>query len=169
MLVPLTGFALLGKRLAQLSRRTDAVTMPDLLRGRFDSPAVGLATSLIILFFLTFMLMAQFKAGAIVMKLAWPGNAESTVTLAEDAGDRDRLRQYYIGLTIFTVVVVGYTLFGGFLGQRLDRSVSKRADGDRRERSCSCWRCSAAGGLENGHAQRRRQASIRSPPRRRRA
>lgn len=112
MLVPLAGFAVLGKRLAQLSRRTDAVTMPDLMRGRFDSPAVGLATSLIILFFLTFMLMAQFKAGAIVMKLAWPGAAD--LTLAEDAAIALD-SQYYTGLVIFTIVVVSYTLFGGFL------------------------------------------------------
>ncbi|MGC3966977.1 MAG: sodium:solute symporter [Pirellulales bacterium] len=88
--------------------------MPDLFRGRFDSPTVGLVCSLMILFFLSFMLIAQFKAGAIVMSLAWPGAAESTMTLAEDAAiSLDK--QYYIGLTIFTVVVVGYTLFGGFL------------------------------------------------------
>jgi len=112
MLVPLAGFAVLGKRLAQLGRRTGAVTMPDLMRGRFDSPAVGLTTSLIILFFLTFMLMAQFKAGGIVMKLAWPGNSD--MTLAEDA-QIELDAQYYVGLVVFTVVVVAYTLFGGFL------------------------------------------------------
>jgi sodium/pantothenate symporter len=114
MIVPLTGFSFVGKRLAHLSRRTGAVTVPDLFRGRFDSPTVGLVCSLMILFFLSFMLIAQFKAGAIVMSLAWPGAAESTMTLAEDAAiNLDK--QYYIGLTIFTVVVVGYTLFGGFL------------------------------------------------------
>jgi len=111
MLVPLTGFAVVGKRLSHLSRRTNAVTVPDLFRGRFDSPTLGLVSSIVLLFFLTFMLMAQFKAGAIVMKLAWPSNAE--MVLAEDTIDLDR--QYYIGLTIFTCVVVGYTLFGGFL------------------------------------------------------
>lgn len=112
MIVPLAGFAVLSKRLAQLARRTDAVTMPDLFRGRFNSPAVGLATSLVILFFLSFMLMAQFKAGAIVMKLAWPGNAD--LTLSEDAAIALDA-QYYVGLVVFTVVVVAYTLFGGFL------------------------------------------------------
>ncbi|MCE9606281.1 MAG: sodium:solute symporter [Planctomycetia bacterium] len=111
MLVPLTGFAVVGKRLSHLSRRTNAVTVPDLFRGRFDSPALGLTSSIVLLFFLSFMLMAQFKAGAIVMKLAWPENA--VMVLAEDTIDLDR--QYYIGLTIFTIVVVGYTLFGGFL------------------------------------------------------
>jgi len=112
MLVPLCGFSVVGKRLAHLSRRTQAVTIPDMFRNRFDSPALGLTASLVVLFFLMFMLMAQFKAGAIVMKLAWPGEAMS---LSEDAAIRSDDYQYFIGLTIFTVVVVGYTLFGGFL------------------------------------------------------
>ncbi|MBI3463292.1 MAG: sodium:solute symporter, partial [Planctomycetes bacterium] len=38
MVVPITGFGVLGKRFAQLSRRTGAITMPDLFRARFDSP-----------------------------------------------------------------------------------------------------------------------------------
>jgi SSS family solute:Na+ symporter/sodium/pantothenate symporter len=112
MLVPLTGFSFVGKRLAHLSRRTEAVTIPDMFRSRFNSPAVGLTCSLFILFFLSFMLMAQFKAGAIVMKLAWPDTAN--MTLDENA-PIDLDAQYYIGLTVFTAVVVGYTLFGGFL------------------------------------------------------
>src|SRR5436190_3328582 len=42
MIVPLTGFAVLGKRLAQISRRCQAITVPDLFRGRFDNQTVGL-------------------------------------------------------------------------------------------------------------------------------
>src|SRR5947199_8751358 len=42
MVVPLTGFAVLGKRFAQLSRRTGAITVPDLFRERFGDPRVGL-------------------------------------------------------------------------------------------------------------------------------
>ena len=38
MVVPITGFGLLGKRIAQISRRTGAVTMPDLFRARYGSP-----------------------------------------------------------------------------------------------------------------------------------
>ena len=41
MVVPITGFGVLGKRLAQLSRRTGAITVPDLFRARFDSPRWG--------------------------------------------------------------------------------------------------------------------------------
>lgn len=112
MIVPLTGFAVLGKRMAQVSRRTGAITVPDLFRGRFDSPALGLTTSLLIMFFLTFMLVAQFKAGAIVMKLSWPGTG--ALALSEElVGSVDRA--YLIGLGVFALTVVGYTLAGGFL------------------------------------------------------
>src|SRR5579863_2871569 len=45
MVVPITGFGVLGKRFAQLSRRTGAITVPHLLRIRFGSPAVGLISS----------------------------------------------------------------------------------------------------------------------------
>ena len=38
MVVPLTGFAIIGKRIAQISRRTGAVTMPDLFRAATAAP-----------------------------------------------------------------------------------------------------------------------------------
>lgn len=82
MVVPITGFAILGKRLAQLSRRLGAITIPDFFRERFGSPTLGLVSSLCLLFFMSFMMVAQFKAGAIVMKLSWPGS--SNFALSED-------------------------------------------------------------------------------------
>ncbi len=112
MVVPLTAFGILGKRLAQLSRRTGALTVPDLIRARFDSPAAGLTASLLILFFMSFMMVAQFKAGAIVMQISWPGT--ESLVLADDA-EAARDRAYYVGLAVFTVIVVGYTVIGGFL------------------------------------------------------
>ena len=175
MVVPITGFGILGKRLAQLSRRTEAITVPDLFRVRFGSPKLGLVASLFILLYLSFMMFAQFKAGAIVMKLAWPGsgvlamnedqepfllNEKSLERLAEDGvpanvvekltplvgkGFRSAMELiepvkaaltvdefasfkepiikrgtqldwlYIIGLLIFALTVVGYTLMGGFL------------------------------------------------------
>jgi sodium/pantothenate symporter len=139
MVVPITGFGMVGKRIAQISRRTGAITMPDLFRERFDSPALGLITSLLVILFLSAAMVAQFKAGATVMKLAFPGtqylsfseeSAESAIK--EDveaqgfAESRDLatavrwLRHnvdwpYMLGLLIFSLTVVGYTLIGGFL------------------------------------------------------
>src|ERR1700685_191745 len=73
MVVPITGFGILGKRLAQVSRRCGAITMPDLFRERFGSAALGLCASLFILFYMSFMMVAQFKAGALIMKISWAG------------------------------------------------------------------------------------------------
>ena len=138
MVVPLTGFAVVGKRLAQLSRQTNAVTVPELLRVRFDDSRVGLVASLLIMFFLSFTMFAQFKAGATIMQHAWPGSG--ILALSEDydapatstekgepvaespSGWRQNLGRwlplspkYYIGLIVFSITVVGYTLIGGFL------------------------------------------------------
>lgn len=110
MVVPLTGFAVIGKRIAQISRQTGAVTMPDLFRARFASPAAGLVSSLLIIVFMTIMMFAQFKAGAVVMKIAWPGSGSLAIA---DTGQIDTV--YLIGLAIFSLTVVGYTLIGGFL------------------------------------------------------
>lgn len=82
MVVPLTGFGVVGKRLAQLSRRTGAVTVPDLFRERFNSPAVGLVALVFVLTFMTSMMIAQFKAGALIMKIAWPNSG--VIALSED-------------------------------------------------------------------------------------
>jgi sodium/pantothenate symporter len=112
MVVPLTGFGVIGKRIAQISRRTGAVTMPDLFRARYASPAAGLVCSLLIIVFMTIMMFAQFKAGAVVMKIAWPGTG--ALAIAEDtSAPIDRV--YLIGLAVFSLTVVGYTLIGGFL------------------------------------------------------
>ena len=43
MVVPITGFAVLGKRFAQLSRRTGAITVPDLFDARFGDQPRGTA------------------------------------------------------------------------------------------------------------------------------
>lgn len=80
MVVPITGFAILGKRLAQLSRRMGSITIPDFFRERFGSPTLGIVASLGILFYMSFMMVAQFKAGAIVMKLSWPGSGAMSLS-----------------------------------------------------------------------------------------
>ncbi|MEX2112739.1 MAG: sodium:solute symporter [Pirellulales bacterium] len=113
MVVPITGFAVLGKRFAQLSRRTGAITIPDLFDARYGNERLGLLASILIMAFMTFLMIAQFKAGALVMKLAWPGN--TSLAMAEDVAVGGIDKPYYIGLAVFSLTVVGYTLIGGFL------------------------------------------------------
>ncbi len=113
MVAPLTVLGILGKRIGQISRRTGAITLPDLLRERYQSPALGLLTSLLVMIFLSVFLVAQFKAGAIIVKIVLPGSAvgwlapESAHTIGDPA--------YLVGLVIFTATVVAYTAYGGFL------------------------------------------------------
>ena len=109
MVAPLTYLGILGKRIGQLSRRTGAITLPDLFRERFGSPTLGLLTSLLVMFFLTANLVAQFKAGALILQIVLPKGL--TAGLSTGATDPS----YYVGLAIFTATVVAYTAYGGFL------------------------------------------------------
>ena len=149
MVVPITGFGVLGKRFAQLSRRTGAITVPDLLRIRFGSPAVGLISSLFIILFMSSMMVAQFKAGAIVMKLTLPGT--TSLALSEDRLRRrrptpttagrvkpaasqalDRPGLLAVGLEVAVFFVDCRRLHADWRVPRLglDRSVSERAHAD---------------------------------------
>jgi SSS family solute:Na+ symporter/sodium/pantothenate symporter len=114
MVAPLTVLGVLGKRVGQLSRKTGAITLPDLFRERFGSPALGVLTSVLVMFFLVCNLVPQFKAGAIILKIALPSETgrwfvgEESAVAVNDAG-------YYVALAIFTATVVAYTAYGGFL------------------------------------------------------
>ena len=113
MVAPITVFGLLGKRIGQLARRTGAITLPDLLRERFGSPALGILTSAFIIIFLSVNLIPQFKGGAIILKTSLPtgwieGFGAALPFEAADPG-------YLLGLGIFAATVIAYTAYGGFL------------------------------------------------------
>lgn len=113
MIAPLTILGILGKRIGQLARRTGAITLPDLFRERFGSPALGLLTSLLVMFFLGVNMVAQFAAGARIMKIVVPAGAAGMVFREDLAGPGGA--GYLLGLVIFTATVVAYTTYGGFL------------------------------------------------------
>lgn len=113
MVAPLTVLGVLGKRIGQLSRKTGAITLPDLFRERYGSPTLGLLTSLLVMFFLVCNLVPQFKAGAIIMKIVLPPSA-SGMFFGEELVSSGQAN-YYLGLLIFTATVVFYTTYGGFL------------------------------------------------------
>jgi len=99
MIMPLVTMGLLGKRLNQVARKTDAITIPDVLRDRFESTTVGLIASCLIIFFSICFLVAQFKLGALII---------------EDTFNLKWSRSYEISLLVFAVTVIVYTAYGGF-------------------------------------------------------
>lgn len=109
MMVPLTSMAIMGKRINQVARVSGAVTMPDVFRDRFQSQALGILSTLLILLFLTFNLVGQFKAGGLVMKEAMQLPAVDVNVLGMTVE-----RGYLIGLVIFAFTVIAYTTYGGF-------------------------------------------------------
>ncbi|MFO0953975.1 MAG: sodium transporter [Isosphaeraceae bacterium] len=113
MIAPLTVLGALGKRIGQLSRKTGAITLPELFRERFGSPALGLLTSVLIMIFLSTNLVAQFTAGARIMKIVLPAGAANWVVSDDMVADTDGA--YIVGLIIFATTVVAYTAYGGFL------------------------------------------------------
>ncbi|MAR71992.1 MULTISPECIES: sodium/solute symporter [unclassified Halomonas] len=95
MVVITTGFGILGKRIGQIGRKTGALTFPDLLRDRFESPMIGvLSAVMIVILYLAFM-VAQYAAGARVL--------EAVVGIP-----------YQWGVIGFAVSVALYTAYGGF-------------------------------------------------------
>lgn len=119
MLVPIVAIGLLAKRINQVSRKTNAITIPDMMRGRFDSPAIGVTATYIIVFFMIFNLVAQFKAGSKILQTLLSGlpafdaaaNSFGSFTSAIGLGADPA---YLMCLLVFGVVVIAYTTYGGF-------------------------------------------------------
>src|SRR5438309_270584 len=78
MITGLVAKGALAKRLNQVSRFSGAITVPDVLRDRFQSPLLGLLASLFLLFFLLFNLVGQFKAGGDIMRQACGGVTDTS-------------------------------------------------------------------------------------------
>jgi len=121
MMVPVLTMGLLGKRLNQVARRTGAITIPDVLRNRFESVGLGgLATGLIV-FFMAFNLVAQFKAGALMLSTLlddvplfhasrhWIGDLIERNSLLGGVEPG-----YLLCLVTFAAAVILYTTYGGF-------------------------------------------------------
>jgi len=121
MVVPIVTLALLAKRLNQVSRKAGAVTVPEVLRERFASKSVGITATVLLLFFLFFYLVAQFKAGSSILTIllrdveiyqaavSWTAGVTGDLPWVGQA-DPD----YLLCLLVFAVAVVVYTTYGGF-------------------------------------------------------
>ncbi|MFV0445686.1 MAG: sodium/pantothenate symporter [Planctomycetaceae bacterium] len=121
MVYPLCTMGILGKRINQVARKSNAITVPDVLRDRFESPCFGLVSTLLILFFLSVNLIAQFKAGAVILQTLvqdvdlfhqardWTGNQIAGIGFFDGVQPG-----YLLCLILFGISVIVYTTYGGF-------------------------------------------------------
>jgi Na+/pantothenate symporter len=127
----------LAKRLNQVSRLSGSITVPDVLRDRFQSPMLGSLSGVFLLVFLLFNLCGQFKAGGLIMREACRGvqdrsgyqsardatvRALTTVDVWQEPQTAKEKEGFYgleypdyiLGVLIFAFTVVAYTTYGGF-------------------------------------------------------
>jgi len=122
MVVPICTMGLLGKRLNQIARISGAITIPDILRDRFRSRSFGLLAVALIVFFMAFNLVAQFKAGSLILKTLLDDvdifHQMSAFFLGDLTADGAWLAgvdpEYLLCLFAFGVAVIVYTTYGGF-------------------------------------------------------
>ena len=88
---------ILGKKMAIISRRIDAVTVIDIIRSRYESDFLAGLSAVIIVLFFSATMVAQFVGGAKLFE-AVTGYS------------------YVVGLAIFGLTVIIYTAVGGFRG-----------------------------------------------------
>ncbi len=86
---------ILGKKFAIIARKTNAVTITDFLRVRYQSPAVVIISSICLVLFFIAQMMSQFIGGAVLFETMTGLN-------------------YTYGLILFGLVVIFYTSLGGF-------------------------------------------------------
>ncbi len=121
MVMPLVSMALIGKRINQIARKCDALTIPEVLRARFESSAVGIVATSLLIFFMFFYLVAQFKAGGKILTTLFAGEPlfQSAVSLVSQiTSDIPWVNQaepdYLVCLILFAAAVIVYVVYGGF-------------------------------------------------------
>ena len=93
-------YGIVGKRLALIARRIDAVTVIDIIRARYRSDALANVSAVVVIVFFAATMVAQFVGGAKLFEAVtgYP---------------------YLVGLALFGVAVVLFTTVGGFRGVAL--------------------------------------------------
>ena len=90
-------YGILGKKMALVSRKLDAVTVIDVIRARYSSNALANVSAVVVVLFFAATMIAQFVGGAKLFE-AVTGYS------------------YLVGLVLFGVAVVLFTTIGGFRG-----------------------------------------------------
>lgn len=89
-------FGVLGRRLRKYSELLGAITLPEYYEKRFKSPVLRLLVAVIIFVFVSMYLVAQWQASGKLLGVTFGTS-------------------YAVGATIGAVVVLAYTLMGGYL------------------------------------------------------
>ena len=90
-------YGIMGKKMALISRKLNAVTVVDVIRARYDSNLLATLSAIIIVVFFAATMVAQFVGGAKLFE-AVTGYS------------------YNIGLLLFGIAVILFTTIGGFRG-----------------------------------------------------
>ena len=121
MIMPLVSMAWIGKRLNQVARQCDALTIPEVMRSRFESSAVGLVATSLLIFFMFFYLVAQFKAGGKILSTLFSGEPlfQSAVSFVGGMASgipwvNQAEPDYLVCLIVFSAAVIVYVVYGGF-------------------------------------------------------
>lgn len=120
MIFPLCAMGILGKRLSIVSQRTGAITVPDVLRIRFESRTLALMSTLLMAILLCIYLVPQFTLAALIMQQLLgnsPFYQEAALQLQNVMPDLIPVNanaEYVLGLLVFAILVIAYTTFGGF-------------------------------------------------------
>ena len=121
MVVPICTMGLLGKRLNQVARLSGSITVPDVIRDRFHSRTLGLMAVVLIVFFMSINMIAQFKAGSLILGTLLDGvdayefGAKFVAQSISGYSFLDGVSgEYLICLLVFGLAVVIYTTYGGF-------------------------------------------------------
>ncbi len=121
LVYPICTMGFLGKRLNQVARISGAITIPDVLRERFRCRELGWTAVGLIVFFMAFNLVAQFKSGSEILRtllrdipLFHAASAQLGQLMAGIAGLEGVSSDYALCLLVFAVSVIAYTTYGGF-------------------------------------------------------
>ncbi len=120
MIFPICSMGILGKRLSVISQRTGAITVPDILRERFESRTLALIGTSLLAILLCVYLIPQFTLAALIMQqLLGSSPVYQDLALQLQSTLPELISQttnpeYVLGLLLFALLVVVYTTFGGF-------------------------------------------------------